>query len=741
MYRSGFGSQERASKTLFRDEERIKRAKSLQEFSMTTIVYLILRLFTFLATTTEQVFKRRMLVYFPTFILIYTFIIIMCYYVIKYGRRKVLFRHLDIVLVMFGYLILLTSTFELAKIQDSYIRGLSQITCIIILNYYGQFLFRSLYSMFATLLIYLIQYITYFPHESTAQFTEALFRIIFCFAFSYLSLLRFLKESKQNFELRQQLKQKTDLIHQFMNSMTDRVIIYSKKGIIYQNINSMSGVLTFTDDNLTDKCKEITQVSNIDISLLDIIYKYFEKKELSIYKDQEFNYFDNVTAKLILLNITLLECGLIDENSSLAMIIKDITDKRKKEERASRKKYTNQIMNSLSHEIRTPLNGIMGMIQISKEKIKDKEIKMHLGLAESSGFFLKNQLADIEDCGKIVAGNFVLHSSNFCIPILFDELEKYILPQLSAKPQIIFELSTSHNQPNFYQGDKDRICQILCNLLSNAMKFTEGGRIKLKCKYKVAERKFRFGVQDTGQGIPSNQLGNIFEVSGGSSYTYTVLSKHESKLTGMGLNISQMIASQMQTKINARSTLGVGSYFYFDLISPVLQSSRSSSFSLEEPQLCNEGVTASLPYVSQKNHDSGGTLDTLGSKLILIVDDMSTNRFVIKGLVRQFHTLIKIEEATNGLEALNQVKVALRQRTRQILIFMDLDMPVMNGFQSIAAIRRITTSANIFIIVVSAFTTEKERTECENLGIEAFTPKPVTKDIVMRAVYDYLLKT
>ena len=743
--RARFSNMECSEEEQWREEERIKRFKVLIEYNFTISGLAFLRLLTYLFSQMEAQLKRFIFIIVPIIVVFSLLIALLSLYILKLPPKNKWVKRMGVPFSTISSVIMLICVSGFYKIQNDYIRGISVIYVFVFILYFGQFMYRSMRYMSVAFGVFTPIYIYLFPHESTEVLLECLTRLVTIYVLIALCAHRFLKENKDNFKLRYNLNQSNKLNHKFINSMNMNVIIYSPEGIQYQNPSSMKGVLAINEQNWVHKSEQIIKADNSNLSLLDVIWKYFDKREEeNLCEDEEFRYREPITSKIIIASVTLIECGSIKNNIAIALIMKDITHKRKVAEKVMGEKYKKLIMNSFSHELRTPLNSILGMIQLSKQRIRDKETLMHLELAESSGFFLKNQLADIEDCGQIVAQKFTLRTKNYiCFSLLFEELEKAVLPQLINKP-VEFKITSSTNLPDNFRGDKDRLCQILSNLLSNAIKYTSRGHISLQYKYDRNNRKIKFGVVDTGIGIPPNLQENLFEIGGSADILEVPAnSAHIYKLSGLGLNISQMIAHEMHTKIRVRSEFGRGSMFSFSVHrseSPSTLLQLPSHYPIPPPkegELTSERIEdqAACPYVSNTSIPI-----EFQTKLLLIVDDIPTNRFVLKGLLRQFSSLLKMKEAQNGREAMQQITTSLELGYKNILVFMDLDMPIMNGYEAISRIRKLKESERIKVVVVSAFNSENDRTECMKLGIQDFLPKPVSKDVVVKAVYDYLLK-
>lgn len=316
-------------------------------------------------------------------------------------------------------------------------------------------------------------------------------------------------------------------------------------------------------------------------------------------------------------------------------------------------RYKTEFLANMSHEIRTPMNAVLGFTEILQGMISDKQQKEYLNGIQSSGKALLSLINDILDLTKVEMGKVELEYSETDIHALFFEL-KQIFSHKFRQKEIDFILEIEKEIPAFLLLDEVRLRQILFNLVGNAVKFTEKGYVKLTLekRYREADQSaldLLFSIEDTGIGIPKDQLLKIFnpfEQQKGQSYA-----KYGG--SGLGLAITKRLIEMMDGKISVSSEPGKGSTFYVELN--------------------NINVVA----VSEFDSKSKSEIDTVNIEFkpasILVVDDIEYNRNVVSGLLIQFNFILY--EAENGKEA---IEYAIKHQPD--LILMDMKMPVMDGY-------------------------------------------------------------
>ena len=622
---------------------------------------------------------------------------------------------------------------------NNFERGLLQVFPVVIFLHFGMFSIRKVGITCICQLLYMIFFVLSYPFETNTQILTSVGRLSLGFSYVIFSIYNNQSENKISYELRQAMIKKEAMYRQFMNSIKDHVYIISlNQGPIFQNRASKAkGVLN--NENWIQYFGKFITLSDPTKSLInhirglaDQVSDYHNMDDIDL--DKEFRFHDIETKEWRLFSINIIGGQLFEEKHAVAIIIKDITEKQKYEEERIGDKYKTMIFNSLSHEIRTPLNAIIGMLQIMKDKVDDPAINEHINIAHSNSFFLQNQLNDFLDFGQIMAKAFKLHFSPFSIRELFAQLITAITPLIHQKNIKIREEIDSR-VPLRIHSDERRITQILVNFLSNSVKYTRKGVITLICKY--IKGGILLGVSDTGRGMNKEQIKSLFKVQSGIAITEQ--EKNKFSLSGIGLTIAHLMVTELHSRIELKSKEGEGSTFYFNL----QDINTGEEFDLTNLQIPNE-FPPHLRRVHSLTDDYSllhVPLNINTQKFILIVDDVATNRFVLRGLLKKFHSTIYMEEAENGLRALQRVARALEQNIRNILVFMDLDMPVMDGIRAISEIRKLPHGDIVAILVVTAFASEAERIKCENAGIQEFLHKPIDQHLAIKSVENYLYKT
>lgn len=367
-------------------------------------------------------------------------------------------------------------------------------------------------------------------------------------------------------------------------------------------------------------------------------------------------------------------------------------------EAANRAKTT--FLANMSHELRTPMHAIIGMTGILQRHHQDRPLRDKLAVIDQAAHHLLNLLNDILDLSKIDAERLTLEQTVFQLGEVVNSLQGLVHEQLEARG-----LSWQHSiDPALAEleliGDPLRLQQILLNLVSNAIKFTDQGQVTVSVQpvRSLPERvEVRFAVQDTGIGIAPENLQRIFEPFEQADTSTT----RRYGGTGLGLTICRRLARLMGGDITVSSRPGKGSTF---------------SFVLHFARAC--GVTAP-DEVARSAQQVEAFLHGLSGKRILVTEDDPVNQLVARSLIEDFSGLM-VDVANDGQEAVDKAA-----QTRYDLILMDVQMPRLDGLLATHAIRSLAGYRRVPIVALTANAFSEDRRRCLAAGMNDFLAKPV----------------
>ena len=381
-----------------------------------------------------------------------------------------------------------------------------------------------------------------------------------------------------------------------------------------------------------------------------------------------------------------------------------------------------EFLANMSHELRTPLNAILGFTQLMhRDSSLTPQQHENLGIISRSGEHLLSLINDVLDMSKIEAGLIALNENDFDLYSMLDAIEEMF--QLKAESQgleLLFELTP--DAPQYVRTDERKLRQVLINLLGNAIKFTQKGGVTLRvgaeCGEHTTYEKFDpktlhpkshtllFEVEDTGSGIAPNEMESLFE-----PFVQTETGRKSQQGTGLGLPISRKFVQLMGGDIEVNSVLGKGTSFKFDIQVTL--------------------ADAAQIQTQQQTHRVKSLEPGQPEYRILVVDDRPANRLLLTKLLTPIG--FQVREAENGLNA-----IAIWESWEPHLIWMDMRMPVMNGYEATRRIKSHVKGQATAILALTASTCESERAIVLSAGCDDFVRKPFQEDALFEKMAQYL---
>jgi PAS domain S-box-containing protein len=498
---------------------------------------------------------------------------------------------------------------------------------------------------------------------------------------------------------------------------SEQIIIDSEKRFrsLFEN-SPIAYLATDTVGNIIDFNPGFTVLTGY--SKEDVIGKHFR----NFIREKDWPYYSRMFEELARTGELVIECSLIAQKGNLLdlivtskaqyeqngdierlhNIIFDFTERKKieenlkiaKEEAESANKAKSAFLANMSHEIRTPMNAIIGFSEILLKQTQDAIHESYLNSIKASSKTLLSLINDILDLSKIEAGRMTLKNDVVDIKNLFSDLQ-HIFNAEAKKKGLSFSLSIDKEVPDYIESDELRIRQILINLINNAIKFTKQGYIQVNAVMKTEDEKktLIFSVEDTGIGIKPSEQTKIFEAFSQSDH----YDSRNYEGTGLGLAITRKIIELLKGFIRVESRPEKGSTFFVEI--PNIK-----VYNIEKPAKANTKI----------NPDN---VDFSKAKLLL-VEDRESNIHVMEGLLAPYD--FELIVAHNGLEAID---LAIKELPD--VIFMDLKMPKMNGYEATKLLKYKEQTREIPIIALTASVLGFNKEMLDECNFSGYLAKPV----------------
>ena len=406
------------------------------------------------------------------------------------------------------------------------------------------------------------------------------------------------------------------------------------------------------------------------------------------------------------------------ENQATELIERSLTESRAREASEAALSTRSHFMDNMSHELRTPMNGILGMSDLLLDTSLDAEQTEYLKSIRESADTLLETIDNLLELSNIQTGEIQLQLKHFKLRSLVTEI---LIPfqRRAEEKEILLTADIENELPDYLIGDSPQLRHVLENLIGNALKFTpRGGNVVLMLRRDPVDIQLdnlavRFIVSDTGVGIPTEKLQEIFE-----AFTQVDLSHtRQHGGTGVGLTISQKIIEMMGGALEVKSRKGLGTSFRF-----TLRFGRS-----------NEAICSASDEVTADDR----LLTSTPLRVLLVEDNPSDRRYLQKLLEKQH---AKVETVSNGREALRLI--TQRQDGAYDLLLMDVEMPELDGCETTRAVRAQESELGVRSIIIgtTAYAQRDERTRGLEAGMDEYLVKPIRAARLLKAINACLLR-
>jgi signal transduction histidine kinase/DNA-binding NarL/FixJ family response regulator len=506
----------------------------------------------------------------------------------------------------------------------------------------------------------------------------------------------------------------------FIGSLATLGYIISREGLTDLKV---SGETPYSFDIAMGVRKENTILLSILNKALSAISSHERNVINSRWTSITFEHRTDYTLMLLLLCVALIIVAImLFWNNRLKIVIAQRTRAEEAAESANQAK--SEFLANMSHELRTPLNAILGFAQIMERNPNISSEKENLEIIQRSGTHLLTLINQVLDLSKIEAGHITLERQNFDLLHLLDDLES-MLSLKAYKQHLILQFNCSSDVPRYICTDEVKLRQVLINLLSNAIKFTDEGKVSLHVTLQEhsgpennvksneglsipsGNFKIHFEIEDTGPGIAQEEMSRLFE-----AFSQTSTGKNTGEGTGLGLLISHKFVQLMGGEVHVTSAEGQGAIFSFDIQVQAVEAAEMTPV----PKIHH--VVALEPGQAHFR--------------MLIVDDKRDNRQLLIKILSSYG--FDLREAENGQQAIDILKT-----WEADLVWMDLRMPIMDGYQATKRIRTLApNNSQPKVIAVTANIFEEKRSKILSIGCDDIVIKPFKENEIIEMIQKHL---
>jgi PAS domain S-box-containing protein len=520
-------------------------------------------------------------------------------------------------------------------------------------------------------------------------------------------------------EAEKALQESEENLRMLINSTPDIIIFKDSKGRWVEANHAALEVFDLAGTNY--KGRSDSDFAQETKFLKETFYSCIESSEKAWQRQVLTRSEEHIPARNGLIRIfDVIKVPLFHSNGKRKGLIvfgRDITDYKNllieltkaKEQAEKATKIKSEFLATISHEIRTPLNGVIGMTSILLDSNLNKEQTDSVEIIKQSGESLLSLINEILDFSKIESGKIELEKKPFELSVCISDVRD-LFRAYCGKKGIKISINIAGDVPRLLCGDEFRIKQIVSNLVNNSAKFSDSGEIIITIRKEKSLGKkvtLLFSVSDTGVGIPPEFIPKLFTPFTQADST----NKRKFSGSGLGLSICKHLVELMHGKIWVESEPGKGSTFFFTL-----------ELELEDKaDKRKEDVTRQFEY---ENISAQYPLD------ILLVEDNPINQKVAQRILKKFGYTIDI--SANGLEALSSLK-----KKKYDIVFMDIQMPEMDGLEATRRIIDIYKDKSPHIIAMTAAVMKGDREKCIESGMVDYIPKPVVPEVVLKALKKY----